>query len=127
MSITTHQQAIDIASETQPTRVASYGGGRTRKNKYAIDGENVLVVMYQTVIAKFTPAGVIVQTGGYNTQTTLDGLNAALGIQHYPDGFRCEKFVALYRGEPMTEGMLIGYDGAVITHTQRTTPRRDER
>lgn len=119
-----HHQAKGIAAERK-ARLASYAGGKSRHTVWVtLNDDTVDVRLYQTIIAHFTPGYVEVFTGGFNTVSTVEALNATVGES---GAFSVKNFVLRYRGEAMTEGMKIAYDGTVIEHTGDPTPQRRPR
>jgi len=63
------------------TEIAGYAGGRTRRIAFHTPGDGtVRARMFQTDIVTWHPDRVTIDTGGYFTVSTFDGIAAALNI-----------------------------------------------
>lgn len=61
------------------TSLVSFAGGRSRYAVFTQDGDDVHVRLFQTDILVFHPDDTVtINTGGYNTATTREALNALL-------------------------------------------------
>ena len=100
---------------------ASTTNGRTRWIKFEenTDG-SVAVVMFHTEIVTFYPEHLDVQTEGFVTPSTFDGIATALGVSRICVGtVKREPFLF---GHRMSEGMRLDYAGAVISGGRELTP-----
>lgn len=70
---------------------------------------NVIVRLYATDIATFTPEYIVVNTGGFNTVTTRDRLNQVL-----PFGAYTEKNILKINGQPINITGKFTYEGAPV-------------
>lgn len=77
----TRTEALALA-DARVTEIAGYAGGRTRRIVFERGpGNSVHARIFATDVVTWMPDGsIIVNTGGYNTPSTFDGIAAALGI-----------------------------------------------
>lgn len=97
--IRTYSDAATLAS-AGVSEIASYAGGKTRRVTFHTPGDGtVRARIYQTDVITWRPDTVTVNTGGYNTLSTFDGIAAALGISRARVGMR--------KGVPYVNGAKI--------------------
>jgi hypothetical protein len=116
-------------AESGKALCVSNAGGRKRYAKFRInDAGDVDVTLFRTVIAVFMPNGVCVFTGGYNTATTREALNALLGGGSFWTTKRVTSWHSSRHPDPIpaSEGMVIGYDGVLWSEGQRPFPLTDD-
>lgn len=84
----TYADAVTLAS-AGVTEIAGYAGGKTRRITFHAPGDGTIRArMFQTDIVTWRPETVTVNTGGYYTPSTFDGIAAALGISRARVGMR---------------------------------------
>lgn len=125
-----YEQAVAQADSGKGMH-ASTAGGRTRKAVFTLqDDGTVTVRLFQTIIAEYRPDGVTLRTGGYNTATTVDALNALTGpitFGTYKNVLYLHPYASAAERVPFTEGMRLDYQGGVIEHGTEQPPARPGR
>lgn len=95
----TYADAVTLAS-AGVTEVAGFAGGKARRVVFHTPGDGtVRARIFQTDVVTWRPETVTVNTGGYNTLSTFDGIAAALGISRARVGMR--------KGVPYVNGAMI--------------------
>lgn len=123
----TYDEAVAQAASGKGLLVSN-AGGRKRYAMFTLRADGVVEArLFRTVIAEFDRVLVTVRTGGYNTATTVEALNAltrgSFGTVKrvlYAHSWRPEAV-------PFTEGMRLDYDGRVIAEGAEAPPERKGR
>jgi hypothetical protein len=100
----TYEQARTLA-DAGVTEISGYNGGRTRRVCFEHRSDHVAARLFQTNIVEFHPDKIIVSTGGWNTQSTFDGIAAALGIDRARVG--TVKRVPYCNGKRLDQGPVV--------------------
>jgi hypothetical protein len=105
--------------------VASTTNGRTKLVRFEYDPEDdgrVTAVLMGTPVVTFRPDGVEVRTGGWVTASTFDAIATALEICRGDTICGTRRRVPYVLGLRMHEGMVLGYDGALVEAGSSETP-----
>lgn len=109
-----YSEAAELAAN-RVTEIASHAGGRTRRVMFLRDGKDVVARMYRTDIVTWRPDGsVLLDTGGWHTPSTFDGMAAALDVPRSCIGTRSH--IPHFNGTP--------FDGDVLLTRENSNERK---